>query len=122
MIQQELKLLGRIDAPSMVPSTAIAEIETYREAVIACWLHRRSKSMTRATLCELTGMRPSHVSDYLSLDLVDRKGRELREMPAKYVPAFERATGNTFVSQWMAMQSKLPVIGSMPTFDRMVAG
>lgn len=109
MGQLELKLLGRIDEPSLVPAEAIARIKTFREAVIAGWMHRRVQRMTKATLCEMTGMRPCHVSDYLNPAETDKRGRELRDMPGKYVPAFERACGNSFVSQWLAKQSEVPI-------------
>ena len=113
MSQLELKLLGRIDGPSVVPADEINKISSYREACVACWLHRRVKSMTKATLAEVTGMHPSHLSDYLNPSGVDGRGRDLREMPGKYVPAFEHAAGNTFVSQWLAVQSKLTVLEAM---------
>lgn len=112
-----LNLLGRLDGPSVVPAAEVAKITSYREAVIACWINRRVSRMSRATLCELTGMRPSHVSDYFNPVGVDRRGHELRDMPAKYVPAFELAAGNTFVSQWLAMQSKLTVLESIVLVD-----
>jgi hypothetical protein len=111
--QQSLKLLGRIDGPSVVPTAAVEQIKTYRDAVIACWMYRRVKGMTVASLCEQTGMRPSHVSDYLSGSEKDAKGKDRREMPAKYLPAFERVAGNTFITQWLAMQSKLTVLESI---------
>jgi hypothetical protein len=109
MDQLELRLMSRIDAPSVVPVDAVARIKTYRAAVIACWLYRRIKGMTNASLCEQTGMRPSHVSEYFNPCETDKRGRELRDMPAKYIPALERAAGNTFVSQWLAAQSELPI-------------
>lgn len=55
-------------------------------------------------------MRPSHVAEYLSEVDTDEKGRERREMPAKYLPAFEEAIGNSFATQWLAMQSQLTVL------------
>jgi len=112
MDQQQLKLIGRLDGPSIVPAAAVAQIATYRQAVIACWLNRRATRMTYATLCERTGMRPSHIPDYLDPSGVDSHGRERRDMPAKYIPAFELVVGNTFISQWFALQSNLPVLNS----------
>lgn len=110
MSQLQLALMGRIDAPAVVPQSAINQIKNYREAVRASWAHRRSSGMTRQTLAELTGMYPQHVSDYLADSDVDRKGKERREMPAKYIKDFEAVTGNTFVSQWLAQQSGLTVM------------
>jgi len=113
MGQLELKLLGRLDAPAVVPQGVVAQVKSYREAVCLSWIHRRTKGMTKSTLAEFAGMRPSHLSDYLSLAEKDRRGHDLREMPAKYLPAFEAITGNTFATQWLAMQSKLTILESM---------
>ena len=112
-MQLQLRLFGRIDAPSVVPAVEVAKIRSYREACIACWVNRRVMGMTQATLAELTGMRPSHISDYLCTDSQDKRGDDRREMPAKYLTAFEVAAGNTFVTQWLAMQSKLTVLESL---------
>lgn len=113
MSQLQLSLMGRIDAPAVVPQGAIKQIQTYRDAVRASWANRRSKGMTRQTLAELTGMYPQHVSDYLADSEHDRKGKERRDMPAKYIKEFEAVTGNTFVSQWLANQSGLTVMESL---------
>lgn len=110
MSQLQLSLMGRIDAPAIVPQSAINKVKTYRDAIRASWTHRRSKGMTRQTLAELTGMYPQHVSDYLADEERDRKGKERRDMPAKYIKDFEVVTGNTFVSQWLAQQSGLTVM------------
>lgn len=69
-----------------------------------CWIKRQNKTMTQRTLAEMAGLYPSQVSDYLSDD--DTR----REMPAKYIPAFERVCGNTAISQWLAWQAKLTVM------------
>lgn len=105
--------MGRVDGPSVVPHVVMMQVKSYRAAVCLCWMHRRTKAMTKATLAEFTGMRPSHLGDYLSLAECDKRGRELREMPAKYLPAFEALMGNTFASQWLAMQSKLTILESI---------
>lgn len=103
-------LLKRLDGPAVAPFTSVLALPTYRAAIVAAWDNRANKAMTTATLAELTGMRPSHLSDYLSIDAVDRKGKERREMPAKYLPAFEAAVGNSFASQWFAIQAKLTIL------------
>jgi hypothetical protein len=113
MSQLQLALIGRLDAPSVVPYVYVAKIKTYTGAVIACWLHRRVQGMNKSSLANAAGMRPSHMTDYLNPNRIDRKGHELRDMPAKYIPAFEAVNGNTFVSQWLAMQSKLIVVESL---------
>lgn len=109
-MQLELKLMGRVDAPSAVAASDVAKVCTYRQAVCIAWANRRVKGMTNTTLCELTGMRPSHVSDYLNWQEFDKKGRDLRDMPSKYIKAFESAVGNTLVSQWVAMEAGLTVL------------
>jgi hypothetical protein len=110
MSQLQLNLMGRVDAPSVVPQGAVSKVTTYRGAVRASWANRRSKGMTRQTLAELTGMYAQHVSDYLADSEIDRKGKERRDMPAKYIRDFEVVTGNTFASQWLAQQSGLTVM------------
>lgn len=114
MQQQELKLLGRLDGPSVVPTQYVKQCRTYRDAVLMCWALRRIKRMSSLGMAEAVGM-PTHLrSDYLSAD--DSK----REMPAKHIPAFEAVCGNTCVSQWLALQAKLTVIEEVQA-DRMAA-
>lgn len=109
MDQLQLSLLGCLSGPGAVPAAEIEKLRTYREAVCMAWALRRVKGMTNATLAERTGMRPSHISDYLSAAAFDKNGKERREMPAKYLPAFEAAAGNTLVTQWLLMQSQRAV-------------
>ena len=113
MSQLPLNLLARIDAPSVVPHSQIAAIGDYREAVRLCWMHRRSAGMTRRTLAELTGMRACLIVDYLHASSVGTDKADRRDMPAKYIKSFEAVCGNTFVSQWIACQSKLTVLEAM---------
>jgi hypothetical protein len=95
---------------AFLPVEVIAQVKSYRDAVVLCWTHRRSQRMTRATLAEMTGMYAQHISDYLADSDIDRKGKERRDMPAKYIAAFESVCGNTYVSQWVANQSGLTVL------------
>lgn len=104
MTQLQLPLLGRLDAPSVVPDSHIKACETYRDAVRLCWALRRVKAMTSLTLAEAAGFPANHRSDYLSDD--DTK----RELPAKYIKAFEAVCGNTAISQWIARGAKLTVL------------
>jgi hypothetical protein len=113
MSQLHLALLARIDAPSVIPYTQIAGVSDYRAAVRLCWMHRRSTGMTRSTLAELTGMRACLIVDYLDPATVSRAGVERRDMPAKYITAMEAVCGNTFISQYIAAQSKLTVLESL---------
>lgn len=106
--QLELTLLfARLDGPSVVPDKYIKTCETYREAVRLCWALRRVKKMTSLTLAEQAGFPSNHRSDYLSDD------EDKRELPAKYIRAFEYVCGNTAISQWIAMGAKLTVLEEM---------
>lgn len=104
-----MNLMQRLEGPSVVPMSLVTNARTFREACREAWA-RRPKNMTAAMLCQLTGMRPSHASEYFAEAETDAKGRELRDMPAKYLPAFENAIGNSFASQWLAMQSQLTIL------------
>lgn len=105
-----ITLMPRLEGPSVVPHSLIAKARSYREAVLIAWHNRRVTNLTKSGLCERTGMRASHVADYLSEREFDERGKEMRDMPAKYLPAFEAAVGNSFASQWLAMQSQLTVL------------
>ncbi|WP_343743324.1 hypothetical protein [Herbaspirillum huttiense] len=104
-----MNLMQRLEGPSVVPMSVVMSVKSFREACREAWA-RRPKNMTAAMLCQLTGMRPSHASEYFAVGETDAKGRELRDMPAKYLPAFEEAIGNSFASQWLAMQSQLTIL------------
>lgn len=102
--QLELPLLCRLDGPSVVPDQHIKACSSYREAVRLCWRLRRVKALTSLSLAEQAGFPPNHRSDYLSDD------EDKRELPAKYIKAFEYVCGNTAISQWIAMGAKLTVL------------
>lgn len=102
--QLELALLCRLDGPSVVPEQYVRACQTYREVVRLCWRLRRVRAMTMLTLAEHAGFPSNHRSDYLS----DKEDR--RELPAKYIKAFEYVCGNTAISQWIAMNAKLTVL------------
>lgn len=102
--QLELPLLCRLDGPSVVPDSHIKACASYRDAVRLCWRLRRVKAMTTLTLAEQAGFPANHRSDYLSDD------EEKRELPAKYIRAFEYVSGNTAISQWIAMNAKLTIL------------
>lgn len=105
--QLALPLLCRLDGPSVVPADHIKACQTYRDAVRLCWRLRRVKGMTTLSLAESAGFPTNHRSDYLS------DNEDKRELPAKYIKAFEYVCGNTAVSQWIAMNAKLTVIEEM---------
>lgn len=100
-------MLHRLDGPSVVPDVQIKECQSYRDAVRLCWSRRRVKKMTSLSLAEHAGFPANHRSDYLSDD------EEKRELPAKYIRAFEYVCGNTAISQWIAMGAKLTVLEEM---------
>ena len=102
--QLDLPLLCRLDGPSVVPDSHVRACQTYRDAVRLCWALRRVKKMTSLTLAEQAGFPANHRSDYLSDD------EDKRELPAKYIRAFEYVCGNTAISQWIAMGAKLTVL------------
>src|SRR5450830_215825 len=104
-----MNLFERLDAPSVAPMSVVQKVKTFREACRTAW-SMRPQNMTIAMVCQMTGMRASHATEYFKEGETDRKGRELRDMPAKYIPLFEEAIGNSFPSQWLAMQSKLTVL------------
>lgn len=108
MEQLPLRLLCRLDALSVVPPSAISAIKTYRDAVRLCWDQRRVRNMTRTRLAEEAGLYAPHVTGYLN-----DKAKNLRNLPAEKVAAFERACGNTAVSQWIAAQARLTVLEEM---------
>ena len=108
MEQRELPLMGRIEGrPSVVPLQYVTACKTFREAVrVAFSLKQRAEGWTNAELARAAKLTPQHVSDYLAKD--DKPGR--RDLPAQKVAEFERAVGNTLVSQWLAAQVQLTVL------------
>lgn len=104
--QMELAgLLCRLDGPSIVPPQRLTSVGSYRQAVAACWALRRDKADGAQSACaRFIGAQVSHMSAYLSED--DDK----RDMPAKFIHAFEVWCGNTSISQYLARGSKLTII------------
>lgn len=100
----ELPLMGRLDGPSIVHPDVVAQFDSYRDAVRYCFMHRRTSGMCRRLIAALAEMPPQHIGEYLSEDTTKR------EMPAKYIPAFESVCGNSAVSQWLALQANLTVM------------
>lgn len=104
MEQLQLRLLCRIDGPSVVPATSLTPCKTYREAVRLCWQLRRVRNMTQARLAEEAGLYAPHVTGYL------HDNNRQRDLPGQAVARFEMACGNTAITQWMALQAKLTVL------------
>ncbi len=101
--QLPLPMLTYYTGPRLVSGEIVSAARTYREAVRACWHLRTRRSLTKRALAEEAVLYASHVSDYISDD------ENRRELPAKYVNAFEIACGNRFISQWMARQASLTI-------------
>lgn len=116
MLQTELRMLGRLDAPSVVHPDLIAMCKTYRQAVQLCWQMRRVRNMTKKTLAELAGLYAPHVTCYLSDDAKTR-----RDLPGSAVKAFELACGNTAISQWHALNAQLTCLESIQAGNQKVA-
>jgi hypothetical protein len=121
MATAHINFMPRLDAPSVAPASIVAKAKSFRDACRVAWENRRVANMTRAGLCERTGMRPSHVAEYISDRDLDDRGVEMRDMPAKYIPAFEEAVGNTFISQWLAMQAQLTILEAQIAEQKVVA-
>ncbi len=99
-----LPMLTRIDAPSVVHPKAVASIQSYRDAVRKCWEMRRDKSDGAQSACaRYMGAQVSHMSSYLSDD------PEQRDMPAKFIKAFQFWCGVTVISQYLARVADLSV-------------
>jgi integrase len=111
MEQLPLRLLCRLDAPSVVPPDVIARIPDYRSAVRFCWANRRRTKMTMRILAEEAGLYAPHVTCYLADPKLQRKHQ--RDLPGSCIKAFESACGNTAISQWLAMQAQLTVLEAM---------
>ena len=114
-LMEQLSLTGllcRLDAPSIVPPSTIAQCNTYREAVKLCWSLRRVPTMTQARLAEEAGLYPSHVSGYIN------DGKCQRDLPGWAVRGFEWVCGNTAITQWHNAQAKLTCVEEMQLLRR----
>ena len=100
-------LLGRLDAPSVVHPSLIAQCKTYRDAVKLCWHLRRVKNMTKRVLAMEAGLYAPHVTCYIE------DGKTQRDLPGSAVKLFESVCGNTAISQWHAANSKLTTLEEM---------
>ena len=109
MDQLEMRLLGRIDAPSAVQPALVRQACTYRQAVRLCWALRRAKGLTVSDLAREFGFNRQHVSDYLNAD--DAPTR--RSLPGDRVCDFESVCGNCAITQWHAARAQLTVLEEM---------
>lgn len=90
--------------PNPVSEKEVVSVQSYREAVRASWSLRIIQRMTSRSLAELIEAYPSHVSDYLASNDEPRR----RDLPARLIPAFEWAVGNTLLTQWLVAQTSKP--------------
>ena len=114
MEQLELRLLCRLDAPSVVPPSLVAECKTYRDAVKLCWRLRRVKATTQATLAERVGLYAPHVTRYL------HDGKTQRDLPAWAIRGVECECGNTAITQWLNQGAQLTILEEIQA-ERMAA-
>lgn len=112
--QAFLPLLGRIDAPAVVPPDLFKTIRTYRAAVRLCWALRRAKGLRPIDLGRDFGFTRQHVTDYLHDD--DAPTR--RSLPAERIAEFEDICGNTAITQWLAQRAQLTVLEEMQAARR----
>lgn len=115
MEQTQLPLLGRIDAPSVVPPAALRLARTYRDAVRLCWELRRARGLRPVDLGRF-GFTRQHVTDWLNDDDLPRR----RSLPAGRIKEFEDLMGNTAISQWIAGGAQLTVLEEIQA-ERLVA-
>lgn len=104
MEQLELRLLCRLDAPSVVPPAVVAQGQSFRDAVKLCWSLRRVRNMTQARLAEEVGLYAPHVTRYL------HDGKTQRDLPAWAIRGFECVCGNTAITQWLNQGAKLTIL------------
>lgn len=106
-MNKELRLIGCVDNEiCFIQQNAIDQCKTYRQAVRLSWDLRRNKGMTLRTLAEITGVYPSHISDYLAKD--DKHSR--RNLKADELHTWSVAVGNYGVQQWLAKQDSLTIL------------
>ncbi|OWQ92009.1 hypothetical protein CDN99_06535 [Roseateles aquatilis] len=105
-LQHTLPLLGRIDAPSVVPPSLLKHIRCYRAAVRLCWALRRAKGLRVSDLGRDHGFTRQHVSDYLNDDDLPTR----RSLPAEQIHLFEDVCGNTAITQWLAGRHRFTLL------------
>lgn len=88
----------------------IAACASFRDAVVLGWKNRAVRGMTQRTLAELLDVPPSHMSNMLNHEAVDRHGKARQDLPARLVADFERVVGNRAVSQWLSRMAMLTLM------------
>ncbi|MFM0243818.1 helix-turn-helix domain-containing protein [Paraburkholderia sediminicola] len=93
-----------------LPRETIAACTSFRDAVCLAWDNRARRGMTQRTLAELLEIKPSHMSNMLSREPVDRHGKPRQDLPARYIADFERVVGNRGVAQYLARMAMLTLM------------
>ena len=107
-MQMQLPMFHRLEGPAVLNPSVIEQITDFHTAVLVCWARRRDQSEGAQSACaRYCGIQVSHMSSYLS----EKDGR--RDLPAKYIKAFEVWCGNSAISQFLAMGSRLTVLEEM---------
>jgi hypothetical protein len=88
----------------------IAACASFRDAVCLAWEHRAMRGMTQRTLAELLEVKPSHMSNMLNREAVDRHGKPRQDLPARNIADFERVVGNRAVTQYLARMAMLTLM------------
>ena len=101
---QNSSLLNQAVAASVHGGISHSHSSSSHAKTSAALSSQRAHMAATAALAEQAGFPANHRSDYLSDD------EDKRELPAKYIRAFEYVCGNTAISQWIAMGAKLTVL------------
>ena len=104
MTQLTLPMLTVYQGPRLVDHDAIKAATSYRVAVRLCWALRTRQNLPKTLLAQECGCYASHITDCLSNE------EERRDLPAKYIAAFEVSCGNRAISQWLAAQAQLTIL------------
>jgi len=91
----------------------IAACVSFRDAVCLAWDNRAVRGMTQRTCAELLDVPPSHMSNMLNRQAVDRHGKARQDLPARLVAGFQRVVGNDVVSQWLTRDAQLTLLEEM---------
>jgi hypothetical protein len=106
MSQLQLPMLTVYQGPKLMPAEVVASVNTYREAVQKCFELRTRPRMSNALIAEEVGCCASHIGDFVTHGA--RKTE--RDLPAKYIQAFEVCMGNRVITQWQMAQANLTIL------------
>jgi len=103
MRQREMALVAKLVEARYVDADIVRSWNSYREAVVWCWLNQRlhigTKDARRQILfADAAGVHPPHMSR-----CVKPVSRAPMNLDPNVIPEFEAFTGWRGVSQWQAM-------------------